>query len=742
MLPFLHPSLLLWGLPLVGLPLLIHLINAVRHRRVKWAAMEFLLESQRRYRTWILLKQLLLLLLRMSALAALALMLAQPVLRPRWGALLGGRQTHHVVLLDDSYSMSDRSAGTTAFERAKRSLRRLSSEALQQNSPQRWTLLRFSRCGAAGSTSQPDITRETVDDAFAARFEKLLESLTVSETATGPAAALAAVERLPSKPEDETQVVYIVSDFRAREWDQAGPLRASLERLRRSESRIELVACVDEPRPNLSIADLAVSSGVRARGVPLPMTVSVHNYGTVPARNVTVKLEEDGHPRPAVVIENIPPGKTVARQFEVQFATAGDHRVSALLESDAVATDNSRYAVVPVAATAPALIIDGGPRAEDAYFVALALAPGGGVATGLAPKVEPVSYLRSAELNKFESIFLLNVPQLGDAEIDALTNFVRGGGGVAFFLGELCDADFYNRKLYQDGQGMFPVPLAGARQHLVDRIEKTPDLEITPHPVFAIFAGERNSFVQSINVERYFAVPKDWTPAAESRTKVIARLRNGAPLAVEKSVGQGRVIAVLTKAGPLPTPVGRWNNWAAGNPSFVVAMLEMHAYLSSGRHPQAALEVGRPLESHFPAHSYGNHARFVVPDGRATREVPLEAKLTPLGYLAKLDRTERSGFHSLELASLQGERAVREFAVNVAPEEGDLAMLDGPALAQKLQGVRYEFHRAADLELSSAQLAGVNLGRPLVYVLLVLLLAEQAMAYLASYHAPSRGGAR
>ena len=49
-----------WGLPLVAAPVLIHLINLLRHRRVRWAAMELLLASQKKYKTRILLKQLLL----------------------------------------------------------------------------------------------------------------------------------------------------------------------------------------------------------------------------------------------------------------------------------------------------------------------------------------------------------------------------------------------------------------------------------------------------------------------------------------------------------------------------------------------------------------------------------------------------------------------------------------------------------------------------------------------------------
>ena len=54
--------------------------------------------------------------------------------------------------------------------------------------------------------------------------------------------------------------------------------------------------------------------------------------------------------------------------------------------------------------------------------------------------------------------------------------------------------------------------------------------------------------------------------------QIIARLRNGAPFAVEREFGAGRVVAMLSTAAP------QWNNWGR-NPSFVVAVLEMQAHL-------------------------------------------------------------------------------------------------------------------------------------------------------------------
>src|SRR3972149_1271494 len=133
---FVHP-LLLWGLPMVALPVLIHLINMMRHRRIQWAAMEFLLISQKKHRAWILLKQFLLLLLRMLAIAAIVLMVAQPLLHHRWGGLLGGTKTHHVILLDDSFSMSDHWDDTSAFEQGKRVIQRIGAEAARHVQPDR-----------------------------------------------------------------------------------------------------------------------------------------------------------------------------------------------------------------------------------------------------------------------------------------------------------------------------------------------------------------------------------------------------------------------------------------------------------------------------------------------------------------------------------------------------------------------------------------------------------------------------
>ena len=762
---FVYESLLWWGLPLVGLPVLIHLINLMRHRRVQWAAMEFLLQSQKRHRKSVLFKQLLLLLLRMLAVAAIVLMVAQPLLRNKWGGLFGGASTHHVVLVDDSFSMSDHWADTTAFEQAKGVVARLAAGAEHQDTPQVFTLLRFSRARQMSRGTQPDLLEVPLDADFSAKLEKVLGQVQPSETDAGPEDALDAVGRLPAKGEDEDRIVYLVSDFRANQWQEPVALRKALERLNGKGMQVHLVNCVDNVHQNLAITGLRPGVGTRAAGVPLLVEVSVRNFGPNDARAVSVSLEEDGHARTPVVFEEIPAGKTATRRFPVLFATAGEHELVARLETDAVAADNSRSLVVDVPKTVEVLVIDGDARGADAFFLTSALAPGGKVSSGLSPLVESPRYLRDHALEPFETIYLLNIARLDPAEISALEAFVKAGGGLGIFLGEQSRAEFFNNSLYRGGEGLFPLPLTGPEELIVDRLEKAPDIEVSDHPIFSVFAGERNSFLGSVTINRYFATDKNWLPEPDSGTKIIAHLRNKAPLVVERKFGEGRVVAFLTKASPLETTLGSWNNWARGNPSFVVAMLELQSYLSAGRHPDSTRLVGSPLVVPLNVATFLPQVRFVMPrelggaslSVDALADAPLPNGLSPAPkdtqapaknaddassdeHAAVLTDTDASGIYEARLTKIDGAEVVERFALNVEPDEGNLKRLGSTQLAGQLQGVQYEYHEARDINYNPQQLAGVNLSETLLYLLVAVLLAEQVLAYVCSYHPRAKGG--
>ncbi|MBN1393630.1 MAG: BatA domain-containing protein [Pirellulales bacterium] len=727
--------MLFWtlGLPTLGvvlLPVLIHLINMMRHRRIEWAAMEFLLLSQKKHRTWVIFKQLLLLLLRMLALAAVVFLVAQPRLRNQWGNLLGGVHTHHVILLDDSYSMSDRWADTDAFAEAKRVVEQIGVNASRESHPQSFTLLRFSRAALPKSAGKPDMLDQVVDNEFADKLEKLLGELNASQTAAEPGPALRAVDELFGDAAEEQRIVYVISDFRARQWNDPAESREQLQRLGEGGVDLRLINCVDRARPNLSIESLSPAEGILAAGVPWFMDLTVRNYGPAPVADLVVTRSEDGHGQPSVSLAEIAPGKTAGDRFLVNFANAAPHDVTARLPSDAVEADNHRYATVDLPADLPVLVIDGG-AGRDARYLSFALAPGESVRTGVRPQIETPRFLSLKPLDEFRAVNLANVGRLDASAVEALEKYVSAGGGLVFFLGDRTEVKFYNDVLFRGGQGLFPVPLARDEELIVDRLEPAPDLQVERHFMFRVFAAEQNPYLQTVAVQRYFALPLDWQPPADSTVRVVARLRNGAPLAVEHQYGKGRVMAFLTGASP------DWNNWAR-NPSFVPAMLDLQAYLTRRPGETQSRTVGAPLELNLSQALYKQDVRFIYPEQSGKPAVAVKAESKSGMWTASLPETDVAGFYEARLTRADGTAETRRYAVNVDPAEGDLTALDGAQLAARLEGVKYRYQQAAEFQSTAVELAGYDLGEALLYALILLLIGEQILAWSCSYHPGKR----
>lgn len=725
---------LLWGLLILGVPILIHLINLMRHKRIPWAAMEFLLVSQKKNSRWIRLKELLLLLLRLAAIAAIVMIVARPLLNSQFARWFGAGRTHHIVLLDDSFSMSDRFAERSAFQDANQVIRRIAEQAALQ-SAQSFSLLRFSRAGRAAGGTKADMLQELVDSRFAERVENLLRTIEPSQFAAGPGPALKAVEQMIGERGDENRIVYVVSDFRAGQWDEPGDVSKSLARLNDAKAQIHLINCVDATHGNLSLVSLVPQRRTRAAGIPLSMDVTVANHGGDVVRGVSVLVEEDGNARPAVEIDQIAPGQSETRTFPVFFATGGTHLIKASLAADTVLADNTRYSMVQLPASLNVLIIDSDPDTAHARFFATALAPGGTAKTGIVPRIESPGFLNNQPLSSYDSIFLLNIDRLDVSAIDALEAYTKAGGGIGFFLGERSTGKFFTDKLYRDGQGLFPLPLVGDTPLLVDRLDKGADLEVTDHPVFKIFAGERNSFLAAVTVERYFTTSKNWAPKADSTVKVVARLRNGAPLAVERQYGEGRVMAMLTTAAPV------WNNWGR-NPSYVVMALEMQSYLGSHAAVPVDRLVGTPIELSLDPAQYNPAVRFIVPGAGLAGALSTQAVEKKGALRASFDETSSSGVYDVQLSRHDSQGEERQFAYNVDAAEGDLSALDGEQLARRLKDIRYEYRLAADFRLARRDLAGSDLSEWILYALIFVLIGEQILAYVVSYHPPRPEAAR
>jgi hypothetical protein len=746
MVPFDFPTLLWWGLPLAAAPLVIHLINLLRHRRIRWAAMDLLLASQKKYRTRILLRELLLLALRTAAIIGLVLALAQPRWRSGLGGLFGGGGLD-IVLLDDSLSMGDLAAADrgaeagSAFDRGRRAAERIAADAVAGGGGEVAIALFSQLAGEPADGSSETAARDDLlvpplpatPDSLQ-RIRASLARVRPSWLAAGPRQPLDRAAAVIAAAGDTGATLWLVSDFRLRDW-QDEEAAAALRRLAETGVTLRLLDCgVDAPAPspNLSLTRLEPVGGVPAAGVLVPLELEIRNDGPVAAGNVGVVLEEDGQMRPGLQIADLAPGESVTRRFDVRFTEPGGHVVEARLPADRLPADDARSCVVEVAERVEVLLIadETGPG-SDAFYVATALAPGAAAATGLRPRVEPPAALGAIDLSPFDCIWILDVEQLSDAAVRQLEAHAAGGGGVVFFCGPRTQAGLVNRTLHRDGEGLFPVPLAGSVEVLPPAGPTPgPDIIAEPHPVVAVLSGTRNPLLDAVRVERVMAVARDFDEEAARGLRRLLSLRDGGPLVVERSFGAGAVAAVLTTAAPT------WNNWARGNPSWVVVMLELQSHLTRHRRRLESLRVGQPFRVTLLPGSDGIDVDFLVPpDAAVVRQLATPAAD---GSFESVLPTVRPGTYAARWRRADGTERERVVAVNVDPAEGRLERAGRERLARQLAGVSFRYDEADQLDPAGDTLAGLPLVRPLLIALLAVLILEQVAAFAASYH-PSAG---
>jgi hypothetical protein len=750
---FFNPSFVLpWGAALVAAPIIIHLINRMRYKRVQFAAMEFLLQSEERNRRRLLFEQLLLLLLRVLIVVGLLALIARLILDPAELSVFRGAKLHHVVLLDDSGSMRERWGQTTAFEDGISVVKKLVAEGARRPNTQRFSLLLLSE------PDQPFFSQRDVNDTFLSELETKLENLRCSHRSLDMVRGLEAARMLLAEDKAATKHLHLVSDFRLSNWRNQQALGSSVRELDELGVTVNLVKTVPDAHQNLAVTRLS-GEPQAAVGVPMRLQVGVKNFGTQVAENVRLAIVQDGQRLPlSVKFDKIEAAIEVVREFDVKFDVPGKHRLQVGLENDALAADNTRFMAVDIVTANPVLIIDGDPNGHEASYVADALAADPGL-TGLAPLIETPDYLRKHPLDRFRSICLVNVPELLPDAVAPLEEYVKNGGGLVWFLGDLVKPAHYNDKLYRQGNGLFPVQLASARQDLQRRDETAPgpDLNFLGHPIFRIFEGQDNPFVESVKIDSYLPVADSWITDDNDRrdgVSTIAVLRTKQPLVFEHRLGEGRVVTSLTSAGP------SWNTWAR-NPSYVIYQLELAKFVSRSESTHQGRVVGEPIAVSLDPAVYTETIEISAPETAGQRVTRLQAAPERLAgkpdpndktrarganssannqqgavHLAAAFReTDLPGVYELKLLDHDQIPSERWIAYNAPIAESDLELASNRQIRERIgTEVRVQIQEPGDFQWVQGRNAGQEVRIMLLSLLLVVLLAEQWLAYRASYH--------
>lgn len=200
---FLQPELL-WGLAAAPLPILIHLLNRLRYRRIAWAAMRFLTAATRSSTRRSRLRHYLVLACRLAALTSILLLLTRPLLGGWLGATFAGAPDLVVIALDRSASME------TEIPGAGRTRRDFALDLIGA-APRAagWTATRFLFLDSATLRAQP------VGDASG--LSRLAAAAPTDTGTDMPALMRAAAEALARERPGRAEL-WVASDLQASSW--------------------------------------------------------------------------------------------------------------------------------------------------------------------------------------------------------------------------------------------------------------------------------------------------------------------------------------------------------------------------------------------------------------------------------------------------------------------------------------------------------------------------------------------
>lgn len=412
---FLQPWMLA-ALPLIALPIIIHLINQRRFQTIQWGAMMFLLAAQRMSRGYSRLRQWLIMLFRMLTVAGLVLAVSRPLASGLLGVAAGGKADTTIVLLDRSPSMQEQAAGggESKLETGRQQLAQTLG-ALRSN--------RYVLIDSAGRKSQ--------ELESPAALTRIATAGPASAPADLPQMLQAAYDYIKTQRAGRAEI-WICSDLRSNDWlpesSRWSALRDAFLELPQG-ARLQLLAYPQASAGNMAVRVTNVRRQTGKHGSELLMSVRLTRSVDGETKEIPLQFEIDGV-RSVVNVE-MTGRQTELRDHPIPLEAArqrGFGRVS--IPADANPSDNEFFFVFDEQPPRKTLVVADDPQAGAPLQLAASISSD--ESASCTADVVSTDQLATAEWDAV-SLVLWQAPLPAGDTAAMLQKFVERGGQIIFF---------------------------------------------------------------------------------------------------------------------------------------------------------------------------------------------------------------------------------------------------------------------------------------------------------------------
>ncbi len=630
--PFIFPGYL-WLALGAAVPVIIHILNKRRYKKVQWGAMTFLLRAVREETRRIQYKDLLLMLLRALVCILLAMVIARPI--TRFFSTGKSENKYIILILDSSASMNSTAGVETLFEKASREAE---------------SLLREVKTGSCigiveGSAPARILVSKTMDVRTA---EDILAEIEPTDCANDFQGALRkAGDIFAEAGAAYRKEIIIVTDLPSRVWgDDADAIKNLISGI--GSDRTYVVPVSGDALHNTGIISIETHPKVTTVERPLSVSVTVANGGGFIENAISTDLFLNDNRVSSRSVEKLDPGETAQISFMIKLEEPGIHRIRAVVNEgrEKYSADDIRETIVEVVSGDRILLVDGEPGPDfgegETDYVDAALNP--------FFQDQPLKSFDLIRIKGFEFtpeslagkdlVVIANLNRIDPAVAVELRKFIGKGGGVVVFLGQNVIPEEYNRLLQDEKTSVLPARIG-------DRIPaQRPDgqsaklylsQDYLQHTCMQYFSRRETASLLRVPVFNSFALDVKDIPGAG----IIAKYENSMSAIVERKIKQGKVILVGTSAD------NDWNDLFS-EPVGPVLVRRMISYLISIRKVDRQKNVGEKILLPLPPEERMAQLSLITPSKKVISLNPeIQDGKTYLSYEGK----GRRGMYSFRIES-------------------------------------------------------------------------------------------
>jgi len=522
---FLAPVFLA-ALATLAIPVIIHLLNFRRPRKVAFSTLSFFRELQQSTIRKLKIKRFLLLFLRVLAITVLVLALARPYTRPVTGLLTSGVPVLYGLVIENGIGMSRVDANGPYIEQARNLAVGIVEMAREQD--------RFIVVNTHGEPVRPGILNKSQAlqavsaieaGPFGGRISSRFDAaITAIEDWAGGASV---VYWFTGGGSNASQgFAQMVSD------NQPVPLQA----IRIGNARLS----------NTVVTGITASGSVAGPGRPFNLEVSVANLGQEPAVNHFVSLEVDGQ-LTGQYQADIQPGENRTFLFEVIPTRSGDLTGRILLEGDAFTPDNTRYFSISIPDRRQVLLVGENQSSREVSYLRSVLRAGEQTRSQIELTTTGINQIADIpDLQLYDAIVLDGVNNISDGIQELLQRFVQSGRGLVFYPSERGSVVSYNRFFSRFNAG----EVAGFAGEFGSFNAVTNLGRITEgHPVLDQIFDKPEAEEIRVDLPSVYYYLR-YRTGGDAAAIPILRTALGDPLLLEQRFGNGRLLISMIGAGP------------------------------------------------------------------------------------------------------------------------------------------------------------------------------------------------